>query len=138
PRGDDKDMPKAVEFPKGWVHGTPDVVFTMPEEFEVPADGVLPYKNWMIETGFNEDKWVRIAEARPGSPAVVHHIVAYIVKEGQRGPVCAHGAPNVLVGWPPGPLALVCPPDAALGVPEAARLRLHIHHTPTPTAAQGP
>src|SRR5205823_218628 len=87
PRGDDKDLPNPAEFPKGWAHGTPDVVFSMPEEFEVPADGVLPYKNWVIETKFTEDRWVRIAEARPGSPAVIHHIVAYIMKEGQRGPV---------------------------------------------------
>ena len=45
-----------VEWPKGWSHGKPDLVLTMPEEFEVPADGVLPYKNWIIDTKFNEDK----------------------------------------------------------------------------------
>ncbi len=35
----------------------------------------------------------RIAEARPGQPAVVHHIVAYIMKEGQRS------APIVRWDW---------------------------------------
>src|SRR5262249_4502242 len=36
-KGDAKDLPKAVEWPKGWAHGKPDLVIEMPEEFEVPA-----------------------------------------------------------------------------------------------------
>ena len=91
PKGDDKDLPRPREWTKGWVHGKPDVIFTMPEEFEVPADGVLPYKNWIINTDFTEDRWVRIAEAQPGTAAVVHHIVAYIMREGQKGPINADG-----------------------------------------------
>jgi peroxiredoxin len=132
-RGDDKDLPKPVAWPKGWVHGEPDKVFTMPEEFEVPADGVLPYKNWIIDPGFDEDKWVQIAEARPGVPGVVHHIVAYIVKEGRRNPLAADGSLAILVGWAPGDLGLVCPPDTALRVPKGAKLRLEMHYTPNGT-----
>ena len=30
PRGDDKDLPKPRQWAKGWVHGEPDQVFTMP------------------------------------------------------------------------------------------------------------
>jgi hypothetical protein len=136
PRGNDRDLPKPIEHTKGWAHGTPDVVFPMPEEFEVPSDGVLPYQNWTIETGFTEDKWVRIAEARPGSPAVVHHIVAYIVKEGQRGPVGPDGSLSVLVGWAPGDLGLVLPADTALRVPKGSKLRLEMHYTPTGKATK--
>jgi peroxiredoxin len=132
-RGDDKDLPKPVAWPKGWVHGEPDLVLTMPEEFEVPADGVLPYKNWIIDPGFDEDRWVRIAEARPGVPGVVHHIVAYIVKEGRRNPLAADGSLAILVGWAPGDLGLVCPPDTALRVPKGAKLRLEMHYTPNGT-----
>ena len=36
----------------------------------------------MIPTGFTEDKYVQIAEARPGNPAVVHHIIAFIREPG--------------------------------------------------------
>src|SRR5205823_5304114 len=56
PRGDDKDLPKPVAWTKGWVHGKPDQIIEMPEAFEVPADGVLPYKNWIIDTDFTDDK----------------------------------------------------------------------------------
>ncbi len=86
-RGDDKDLPKPVAWPQGWAHGEPDMILTMPEEYQVPADGVVDYKNWIIETNFKEDKWVRMAEGRPGTPGVIHHIVVYIMREGQRGPV---------------------------------------------------
>src|SRR5262245_20939997 len=136
PKGDDKDLPKPVNWPKGWAQGEPDVVFTMPQEFEVPATGVLPYKNWILETGFTEDKWVKTAECRPGAPGVVHHVVAYILKDGQRNPMGADGSLAVLVGWAPGDLGLVCPPDTALRIPKGARLRLEMHYTPNGTVTK--
>jgi thiol-disulfide isomerase/thioredoxin len=129
-RGDDKDLPKAIDWPKGWAHGKPDQVITMPEEFTVPADGTLPYKYWMVETNFKEDKWVRVAEARPGAPSVVHHVVVYIMAPGQRQPFKQDGTLSVLVGWAPGDLGLVCPPDTALRIPKGAKLRFELHYTP--------
>ncbi len=129
-RGDDKDLPKPTEWTKGWAHGKPDMVLTMPEEFEVPAEGVVPYKNYFIDTHFTEDKWVRMAEGQPGHPEVIHHIVVYIMKEGQRGPAGADGNLSILVGWAPGDLGLVCPPDTALRIPKGSRLRFEMHYTP--------
>src|SRR5262249_19109699 len=134
PKGDDKDLPKPMAWPEGWSMGKPDVVFEMPESFEVPATGVVPYKNWVIDTKFTEDRWVQAAECRPGAPGVVHHIVAYILKDGGgrggRNPLGADGSMSVLVGWAPGDLALKCPPDTALRVPKGAKLRLEMHYTP--------
>jgi hypothetical protein len=135
-RGDDTDLPKPAVWPEGWKHGKPDLVIEMPEEFQVPADGVVPYKNWIIETNFKEDKWVRIAEARPGVPGVVHHVVIYILKEGQKGPVGRDGSMSILVGWAPGDLGLVCPPDTALRVPKGASLRFEMHYTPNGTSVK--
>jgi hypothetical protein len=45
------------------------------------------------------------------------------------------GSLNILVGWAPGDLGLVLPPDTALRVPKGAKLRLEMHYTPngTPT-----
>jgi peroxiredoxin len=135
-RGADKDLPRPVDWPKGWSHGQPDLILSMPEEFEVPADGVLPYKNWIIETNFDEDKWVQVAEARPGSPSVVHHVVVYIMREGQRGPIAADGSLSILVGWAPGDLGLMCPPDTALRIPKGAKLRFEMHYTPNGTVTK--
>jgi hypothetical protein len=134
PQGDVGDLPKPVAWPKGWSHGTPDLVLEMPEPFEVPATGVVPYKNWIIDPEFTEDRWVQRAECRPGAPGVVHHVVVYIMKTGQRGPVSRDGLMSILVGWAPGDLGLVLPPDTALRVPKGARLRLEMHYTPNGTA----
>jgi mono/diheme cytochrome c family protein len=136
PKGDDKDLPAAINWPKGWVHGEPDVVFTMPKGFEVPAEGTLAYQNWYIDTNFTEDKWVTVAEAKPGNPAVVHHVVVYVMREGQKGPIGPDGSLSVLVGWAPGDLGVVCPPDSAIRVPKGSRLRMEMHYTPNGKATK--
>ncbi|HEY8506617.1 MAG TPA: redoxin domain-containing protein, partial [Gemmataceae bacterium] len=67
PKGDEKDMPPPAKFPEGWSIGEPDLVIRMPEEYEVPATGVLPYLKFTVDPGFKEDVWVRAAECRPGN-----------------------------------------------------------------------
>jgi peroxiredoxin len=129
-KGDDKDLPKPIAWPKGWSHGEPDLVLSMPEDFEVPATGSLGYKHYVIDPKFTEDKWVSIAEGKPGEPSVVHHIVVYILKAGEKQPFTPDGGFSVLVGWAPGDLGLVCPPDTALRLPKGCQLRFEMHYTP--------
>jgi peroxiredoxin len=136
PRGDDKDLPQPIDWPKGWAHGQPDQVFTMPKEFEVPADGVLPYQNFVVDTNFDEDRWVRVAECLPGARAVVHHIVVAVLRPGQRDTAQADGTLSVLAAWAPGDLGLVCPPDTALRVPKGSKLVFELHYTPNGTATK--
>jgi len=80
--GDPKDAPKPVSFVEGWRIGKPDVVFSMEAPFSVPASGTIDYQYIVIPTGFTEDKYVQIAEARPGDRGVVHHIIAFIREPG--------------------------------------------------------
>jgi thiol-disulfide isomerase/thioredoxin len=134
PKGDIKDEPKAIKWVEGWANGQPELVLEMPEEFKVPATGVVPYKNWIIDPQFTEDKWVQAAECRPGAMGVVHHVVVYIQREGQRGPVAADGSFSMLVGWAPGDLGLKLPPGTALRIPKGAKFRLEMHYTPNGTA----
>jgi peroxiredoxin len=136
PRGDAKDAPGPVRWAKGWLLGQPDLVLKMPQEFEVPADGSLPYKYFMADTEFKEDVWVRLAEARPGAAGVVHHIVVYIQAPGRERPFSNDGGMNILVGWAPGDLGLVCPPDTGLRVPKGAKLRFELHYTPNGKATR--
>lgn len=80
--GNAKDAPKPVSFVQGWRINKPDVVLSMPAAFSVPASGTIDYQYFVIPTGFTEDKYVQMAEARPGDPAVVHHIIAFIREPG--------------------------------------------------------
>jgi mono/diheme cytochrome c family protein len=75
--GNAKDAPPPREFASGWIIGTPDVVYEMPEPYDVPSSGTIDYTYYIVPTGFTEDKWVQLAEARPGNRSVVHHIIAF-------------------------------------------------------------
>jgi hypothetical protein len=77
PQGDPKDLPPVPAFTEGWAIGNPDAVFTMQQDFEVPASGTIEYQNFAIPTNFTEDKWVQAMEMRPGAPNVVHHILVF-------------------------------------------------------------
>ena len=76
PRGDVADLPVAPEFAADWTIGEPDVVYSMAEAFDVPADGTVPYVYFTIPTNLPEDKWIKAVEIRPGDRRVVHHVIA--------------------------------------------------------------
>jgi hypothetical protein len=82
--GNSKDAPPPVEFVKGWAIGKPDVVFEMPNQFDVPSEGTIEYQYIVIPTGFTEDRWVQVAEARPGNRKLVHHIIAFVRPPGSK------------------------------------------------------
>jgi mono/diheme cytochrome c family protein len=89
PEGDARDLPAAPKFVEGWNIGKPDMVLTMPNEFTLDATGPDEYQYFEIPTNFTEDKYVQMAEARPGNRKIVHHIIAFIqppAKDGKPQP----------------------------------------------------
>jgi hypothetical protein len=83
-QGDPKDAPAPVHFIEGWRIPKPEVVIEMPAAFDIPASGTIEYQYVVVPTGFTEDRWVQYAEARPGNPALVHHIIAFIREPGSK------------------------------------------------------
>jgi hypothetical protein len=77
PEGNPKDAQKPREFVEGWNIPKPDLVIEMPEPFDVPKEGKVDYQYIVIPMNLKEDKWVRMAEARPSDRSVVHHIVVF-------------------------------------------------------------
>ena len=82
-KGNDADLPKAPQFAEGWTIGTPDAVFTMEEDYDIPATGVIPYQYLRVPTHLTEDKWIQAIEIRPSANAQVHHVLAYTQPAGQ-------------------------------------------------------
>jgi hypothetical protein len=82
PEGDPRDLPPAPKFPEGWQLGTPDLVLTMPEAFEVPASGRDQFCCFVIPTGLAEDRTVSAIEFRPGNRKVVHHALFFLDSTG--------------------------------------------------------
>jgi peroxiredoxin len=132
PKGNEEDMPPPREFTKGWMIGKPDVIFQMPVEYQVPADapkGGVPYQRFRIKTGFNEDRWVERAEARPGTPAVVHHIIIWAIAPGEEfNPENPRAI--LLCGEAPGDMPLICPKGMAKKIPAGFDLIFEMHYTP--------
>lgn len=98
PQGDPSLMPEPPTFTDGW-QTSPDVVLQMVEPFEVPAEGVIEYQEFVVG-GFDRDTFVQAVEIRPGNPSVVHHINVYQRPKGS----------------PPGTLAVSKDGDYFLGV----------------------
>lgn len=80
--GEPKHAPAPRRWTQGWAIPEPDAVFEMPRAFEVPAQGKIDYQYIVVPSGFTEDKWVRMVEARPSARSVVHHAVVYIREPG--------------------------------------------------------
>lgn len=132
PEGDTAELPPAPRFAEGWRISEPDQVFYMRDEaFQVPASGVVDYKHFIVDPGWDEDKYISAAEARPDNKSVVHHILVYILppKEADQG----HRNPRldyILVGYAPGSTPVDLDPGVALKVPAGSKLMFQMHYTP--------
>jgi hypothetical protein len=127
PEGDKQDLPQPIAYTEGWQIAKPDVVFKLPNEVKVPAEGVVRYKYFETKTDFAEDVWIEAAEARPGNRAAVHHIIVFY-KE-------ANGRTDLDGGWvvsyAPGDSPLQLSGNQARRIPKGASLIWQMHYTPT-------
>jgi hypothetical protein len=152
--GDPHDAPPSRAFAEGWSAGQPDIVFQMPEPYQVPSTGAIEYTYVIVPTGFPEDRWVTAAEVRPENRAVVHHANVYVrepgsawlreypigkmfvpTERGQRfglGGSSSAGASareQVIAGYIPGRPAKQAPPGYGLLIPAGSDLIFQLHYT---------
>jgi peroxiredoxin len=83
PEGDPKDAPAPKKFPEGWQLGTPDLVLTVPADFQLDAAGSDVFRCFVLPTNLTEDKHVAAVEVRPGNPRIVHHMLLFVDSKGQ-------------------------------------------------------
>jgi peroxiredoxin len=143
PEGNPADLPPPRKFHDNWfLPREPDQVIYMADNpVDVKVEGVEPYKHYVVDPGFTEDKWVKLAECMPGNRAVVHHIIVYIKPPGQ--PAGKIGAGELdprgyifLAGFAPGTRPLVSPPGWAKKIPAGSQLVFEMHYTPIGTVQQ--
>jgi mono/diheme cytochrome c family protein len=130
--GNPKDLPAAPRFVEGWNIGKPDMIFSLPQAYPVPATGVVEYKYFTVPTNFTEDRWVQAAEIRPDQRAVVHHIIVFIQIGKDRGPE----GQRLLVGYAPGEQPAIYPEGLGRKIPAGASLLFQVHYTPNGTATE--
>ena len=153
PEGNPKDLPKPMTFVNGWNIGKPDMVLDMPAAFDVPASGTIDYQYVIIPTKFTEDRWVQMAEVRPGNRAVVHHVIAFIrdpksnwMRDHEPGVVFVpekgggrrdNSSPSdSLAGFAPGMPPIVLEPGQGRLVKAGSDIVFQLHYTANGKAAQ--
>jgi hypothetical protein len=123
--GNPADAPKARAYVDGWQIPKPDVVFEMPQDFNVPATGAINYQYISVPTHFTEDKWVEAMEVRPGNRASVHHAIVVIDSaDGERGQ-------EYLAGYAPGMAPQLWKPGQARLIKAGATLVFQMHYQAT-------
>jgi hypothetical protein len=131
PEGDPSVAPKAAQFVDGWNIGEPDLILEMPEEYTIPASGTVAYQYFTIPTKFTEDKWVQMAEVRPGNRALVHHVIAYV--KAPRKPEdegkSKKDSKEFLVGFAPGSVPEVMAPGRAKLIKAGSEIEFQVHYT---------
>jgi peroxiredoxin len=137
PEGNPADLPPTRVFTTGWQIPEPHMVATMPNTVRVPATGVMGYKHIVVDPGFDEDKWVVAAEARPGARSVVHHIIVFVKPPGEhedndQGALEQAGS-RFLVATAPGAKPLLLPPGHGKLIPKGSKLVFQMHYTPNGT-----
>ncbi len=75
--GNPADTPPQPTYATEWQIGTPDAVFSMAEDYPIPAEGTIAYQYFEVPTNFTEDKWIQSMEVKAGNPAVLHHVIVY-------------------------------------------------------------
>lgn len=139
------DLPAAPSFVAGWRLGEPDLIVSMPEPFEVPAEGPDLFQNFVIPLDVPEDKLVAAVDVRPGCKSVVHHLVLFLDANGNARKLDAKtpeqgyssfGGPGFLPtgaigGWSPGNTPRRLPNDMGRYLKKGSDLVMQIHYHPS-------
>ena len=130
PEGNPRDLPEPAHYVEGWRIPAPDLVLALPKAVKIPAEGTMPYQNFVIDPKLKEDVWVRASQVRPGNPSVVHHLVVFVMPPGSRD---ATSKIDFLAAYAPGMPPRVLPEGTAKLVPAGSRLMFQVHYTPRGT-----
>jgi mono/diheme cytochrome c family protein len=130
PRGEEAAaVPAGVNEGEGaWRLGAPDLEIQF-EAVDLPEGGPDQFRDLVESYPLPEDRWVRAIEVQPGDRRVLHHIIVYVLEEGQQ-------APNGWLGaWAAGMEPMVFPAGTGRLLKKGSRLigNMHYHPTDEPT-----
>jgi thiol-disulfide isomerase/thioredoxin len=125
-RGDAAREPAPPKEPDSpWLIGTPDLVLQT-GEFDLPAQGDIPYKHTLLPHVFAADTWVEAAQILPDNARALHHCnMAFAnLTEG-------FNEANFITGNVPGGEPMTLGKGVAFCIPKGSMLGLQMHFVPT-------
>ncbi len=134
PQGDTAELPEPAEFAEGWSlpQEPDDVVYMTEQPYKVQAEGAVEYQYFVVDPGWDEDRWFKAAEVRPTNTAVVHHVLIFARVPGQRDQTNG-GLEGFLASYVPGLRAQPFPKGMAKRIPAGSQLVFQVHYTPIGT-----
>lgn len=138
--GDPADAPLPRKFDSNWQIGKPDAVVKFPQAVPIKAEGTMPYQMIVVNTDFDEDKWVQAVEVKPSNREVVHHVIVSVLQPGMSGFERGRDGDGVRTGffaiYVPGNSQSVFPVGFGKKLPKGSRILFQMHYTPNGKATQ--
>jgi len=144
--GDPSRLPAPPRFNDGWQLGEPDVVVTMPEPMDVPAEGPDIYRAFALPFPLDRDATIVGVEFRPGNRRVVHHSRIHLDSTGDaRRRDRSEGGPGFhgwfggtglelpypgIGGWTPGMTARFAPDGVGRVITRGSDIVIQVHYHP--------
>ena len=136
PEGDKAAMPKMPALADGWTIGKPDAIFSMTEDYKIPATGTIEYLYIRIPMNLPEDRWYTAVEIKPSARAHVHHVIAYTEPSSDQPPRPGSTfGPTNITGVSPNKPGLVFEPGVAKLLRAHHDIILQMHYTTNGTEA---
>jgi hypothetical protein len=143
--GNAADLPPAPEFYPGWRLGEPDLIVSMPEPFDVPAEGADIFQNFVIPIDIPTDKVVAAVDVKAGCKSVVHHVILFLDSNGKARALdsktpepgySSFGGPGFLPtgsigGWSPGSSGKRLRGDMGRYLKKGSDLVMQVHYHPS-------
>ena len=152
--GSPSQLPPMLERKAGWKMGEPDLVITMPEAYNLAAEGKDVYRNFVFPIPVNSRRFVQAIEFRPDNPKVVHHAIIDVDEtrqsrrlaekqspagfDGMELPETAVMPAGQFLGWQPGKSLYKVPDGLAwvLNPNTDLVLQMHMHPSGKPEKVQ--
>ena len=85
PRGNSKDAPPPLKLDNlnEWAFGEPDLIVSMKNGFQIPAEGADFYPSEIVDSGLTEDRYMKWVQVLTTANCCTHHehVYAYVEDE---------------------------------------------------------
>jgi len=153
PEGEASHRRAPPAFVDGWQLGQPDLIVELPDAYTLRPGATDVFRNFVIPIPLDAARYVRGMEVRPGNTRVVHHATIGVDRTrtsrlldeadpepGYEGMFSegAHSPENHALGWTPGMMPMLEPPDMAWRLEGGSDLIVQLHMMPSHLRAPEP
>lgn len=146
PEGDPRELPPLPEISESWHLGKPDLVVPFPTPYPLQGEGTDIFRIFVVRIPVTHPVFVRGLEFLPGNPKVVHHANIRLDRTpasreldeadavpGYEGLILRSATypDGHFLGWTPGQIAPITPPELAWRLEPGTDLVIELHMQPS-------